>query len=177
MLQTKSLLQHEALISFNNIGIGLKCHLLRSENVLTLQAWPQSRLAGKRKVDKGFRPDTNPSACQLSWWRVRLCPDKLTPTPQKRSPAKFGLMIQFTVISLNVITSDTSIYFYSSQNKGVRLISHQRLLENLLCEGTKLSPLCFLQLFLFSSEVKSEFRWTQLFHCIWAIIDIHALYD
>lgn len=116
MLQTKSLLQHEALISFNNIGIGLKCHLLRSENVLTRQAWPQSRLAGKRKVDKGFRPDTNPSACQLSWWRVRLCPDKLTPTPQKRSPAKFGLMIQFTVISLNVITSDTSIYFYSSQN-------------------------------------------------------------
>ena len=61
--------------------------------------------------------------------------------------------------------------------KGVRLISHQRLLENLLCEGTKLSPLCFLQLFPFSSEVKSEFRWTQLFHCIWAIIDIHALYD
>ena len=53
--------------------------------------------------------------------------------------------------------------------KGIRRNPHQRLRENMLCEATKLSPLCFLQLFTVSLVVVSEFSLTQAFRCIWTM--------
>ena len=60
-------------------------------------------------------------------------------------------------------------YNWLGIGKGIRRNPHQRLRENMLCEATKLSPLCFLQLFTVRLVVVAEFSLTQAFRCIWTM--------